>query len=137
MGFLPEDRQIFRPADSLGEALKEAARGLGSTKHVERRWRLDPTTAENVKKGAASARTVVKAVRAEGRNAWALWDALGELLIGESRDAYDERQLATLLLETQRAREKLEDRKARRAAMEARAFGLPEVADRSGAQPGR
>lgn len=119
MEFLPEDRQLFRPAESLGEALKEAARKLGSAKVVERRWDLDPTTAENVKKGAASARTVVKAVKAERDlgNAWELWDALGELLIGESRDEHEERKLQSIIEATELARSRLEDRRRRRALL--------------------
>jgi hypothetical protein len=129
MGFLPEDRQIFRPVADLGEALREAARGLGSAKHIERRWRLDPTTAENVKKGAASARTVVKAVRAEGDSAWDLWDALGELLIGESRQEHEERKLQSIIEATERARQSFEDRRRRRSLLEA---GPPDVGEMVG-----
>ena len=84
-------------------------------------------------KGHGSARTLLKAVQAEGEDAWALWDAVGELIIGESRDQYDERQFALILKEAAFAREKLQDRQARRAAMEARTFRLPEVGDRHGA----
>ncbi len=131
MEFLPPDRQLFR-FDSLGDALSAAAKAAwpwNTANHMQRRWGLDPSTAENVAKGRASARTLVKAVKAEGRHGWALWDAIGELIIGEPREAYDERQFAQILKEAARAREKLEDRKARRAALEARTFGQPDVAD--------
>lgn len=128
MDFLPPDRRLFRPLASLGEALRTAARSRWphhTAKEAARAWDLDPSTADNLAKGIGSARTVVKAVRAEGPDAWSLWDALGELIIGESRDEYDERVLALILQETALARQRLEDRKARRAALEARTYGLP------------
>jgi hypothetical protein len=131
--FLPPDRQTFRSLDSLGEALRAAAKAAfpwNTANHLQRRWGVDPTTAENIAKGHGSARTVVKAVKAEGGDAWKLWDALGELIIGESRDAYDERKLELIIEETQRARQRLEDRRARRLELEARASRLPQMADR-------
>lgn len=136
--FLPPDRQLFRALDNLGEALKTAAKAAfpwNTANHVQRRWGLDPATAENVAKGKASATSVVKAVRAEGEDAWALWDALGQLIIGESRDEYDERKLAIIIGETNRARQRLEDRRARRVALEARAFDVSGVADREDPGP--
>lgn len=131
--FLPPDRQLFRPCTSLGEALQiaiKAAWPWNTANHIQRRWDIDPSTAENARKGAASARTVIKAVQAEGSEAWALWDALGELIIGESRDEFDERQLHSLLMETQRARQRLEDRRARRAQLEAGSRRFGEMASR-------
>lgn len=136
MHFVPPDRQELEPAETFGEALRAAAKAawpFNTANHVQRRWGLDPTTADNLVKGkSGSARTLVKAVKAEGANAWALWDALGELIIGESRDTYDERLFAQILKEAALAREKLEDRKARRAALEARTFGIAEVDRRAG-----
>lgn len=131
MDFLPPDRQLFDPLNSLGEALKAAAKAAwpwNTANHMQRRWGFEASTAENVAKGLASARSVVKAVRAEGEDAWALWDALGELIIGESRDEFDERRLAYILQESVIARKRLEDRKARRAAVEARTFGVSAMA---------
>jgi hypothetical protein len=136
MDFLPPDRQLFRSFDTLGEALKAAAKAAwpwNTANHMQRRWGLDPRTAENVAKGHGSARTLLKAVQAEGEDAWALWDAVGELIIGESREQYDERQFALILKEAALAREKLQDRQARRTALEARAFRLPEVGGGHGA----
>ena len=136
MDFLPPDRQLFRSFDTLGEALRAAAKAAwpwNTANHMQRRWGLDPRTAENVAKGHGSARTLLKAVQAEGEDAWALWDAVGELIIGESRDQYDERQFALILKEAALAREKLQDRQARRSALEARTFRVSEVGDRHGA----
>lgn len=140
MDFLPPDRQLFRALDNLGEALKTAAKAAfpwNTANHVQRRWGFDPTTAENVAKGKGSAKSVVKAVRAEGEDAWALWDALGELIIGESRDTYDERKLAIIIGETERARQRLEDRRARRVDLETRTFNVSDVADREPAGEGQ
>lgn len=127
MDFLPPDRQFFRPLASFGEAMRDIARTIAphhTAKTAGRRWKLDASTADNLTKGTASAPTVVKAVRAEGEHAWALWDALGELIIGESRDTYDERQLALILEKTAHARSRLEDRRRRRLELEA---GPPSV----------
>lgn len=126
MDFLPEDRTIFRPADSLGEALREVARviaPLNTAKVLQRRWKIDPHTAEKINQQVASGTTLVKAVRAEREKgtAWELWDALGQLLIGESRDEAEERKLLQMMESTRIARERLDTRRARRAALEARA----------------
>lgn len=134
MGFLPEDRQLFRPADTLGQAMREVARAMApfnTSKILQRRWRIDPSTAENVTKGQASGTTLVKAVGAERENggAWELWDALGELLIGESRDEAEERKLQTIIAETERAKQAFEDRRRRRLYLESADF-IPEVAGR-------
>lgn len=121
---LPPDRQKFRPAANLGEALKELAEKLApinTAKITERRWKLSAPTAENITKGIASGTTLVKAVRAEGKDAWALWDAIGELIIGESREDYDERLAAQLQERADHARQRLEARRARHRELEARA----------------
>lgn len=123
LDFLPEDRPSFGRAGSLGDAMREIARSLApvsTAKTLQRRWNLDPSTAENITKGQASGPTLVKAVGAELErgSAWELWDALGELLIGESRDEHDERKLQLILEETERARKRLEERRERRLYLE-------------------
>lgn len=134
MDFLPPDRQLFRPAASLGEAMRRVAERFAPTntaKVAAKRWRLDPATGENITKGVASASTLVKAVRAEGSDAWVLWDALGELIIGESREDYDERFAALLQERADHARQRLEARRARHRELEARAathLALPDGA---------
>lgn len=128
--FFPPDRKLFRPASTLGEAMALVARAIApahTAKTLQRRWKIDPHTAEKVGQGITSATTLVKAVKAEGRNGWALWDALGELIIGESREDYDERQFAELQLKADYARQRLEDRRARRLELEAKARRLPHV----------
>jgi hypothetical protein len=134
VNFLPPDRQLFRALDNLGEALLTVAKAAfpwNTANHVQRRWGFDPTTAENIAKGKGSAKSVVKAVKAEGVNGWALWDALGELIIGESRDAFDERKLQIIIQETERVRTRIEARRVRRAELEARAARLGPVGGRA------
>ena len=133
MDFLPEDRQLFGARAGFGEALRDVARAIAphnTAKVAGRRWKIDPTTADNVLKGVASGPTVVKAVRAEGAHAWDLWDALGELIIGESRDDHDERKLQLILEKTAHARTRLEARRARRLELEAGSGGFDQMADR-------
>lgn len=130
VGFLREEQSSFcGPVDTLGEAMREVARLLApqnTSKTIQRRWNIDPSTAENLaSKGQASGTTLVKAVGAERDRgeAWELWDALGELLIGESRDEHDERKLQRIIAETERARQQVAERRARRLHMES-ALGL-------------
>ncbi len=133
MNFLPPDRHVLQPLDTMGEALKVAAKAAwpwNTSNHLQRRWGLHSTTAENVAKGHGSSRTLIKAVRAEGADAWELWDAVGELIIGESRDQYDERKLQLILEKTAHARTRLEARRARRLELEAGSGGFDQVADR-------
>ena len=133
MDFLPDDRRLFAPLAGFGEAMREVARTISpqhTAKVAARRWRLDRSTADNVTKGLASGPTVVKAVRAEGAHAWDLWDALGELIIGESRDEHDERKLQLILEKTAHARTRLEARRARRLELEAGSGGFDQMADR-------
>lgn len=129
MDFLPEDRRLFRPLDSLGAALCEVARNIapvGTAKALQRRWRLDHSTAENVTKRLASGTTIVKAVKAEGSDAWKLWDAIGELIIGESRAEYEERQLQLIIAAGEDARRRLQLYRDRQGQLEARAARLLE-----------
>jgi hypothetical protein len=131
--FLPRDRNLFRPFATLGEALREIARNrwrAHTAKEAARAWGLEPSTGESLTRGHASERTVVKAIRGEGKEGWALWDALGELIIGESRDEYDERRLATIMEEAALARSRLEDRRSRRLALEGRAPQFDALVDR-------
>ena len=133
MDYLPRHRHLFRPLETLGEAMREAVKARwrrDAAKEAARAWDLEISTAENLLKGHASARTLAKAVKAEGREAWALWDAIGELFIGESRDQFEERKLQTIIEETELARTRLEDRRHRRLALEVRTARLGEMADR-------
>lgn len=137
MEIFPPDRKLFRPAETLGEAMALVARALAPThtaKTIQRRWKIDPHTAEKVGQGVTSATTLVKAVKAEGRHGWVLWDALGELIIGESRDTYDERELTLILEKTAHARQRLEDRRRRRLELEASARRVSQVACRASAR---
>jgi hypothetical protein len=75
MEFLPPDRQRFAALDTFGEAMGLIVRTVAphhTAKFASRRWGLDRTTADNLAKGIASGPTVIKAVKAEGRDAWAL-----------------------------------------------------------------
>jgi hypothetical protein len=97
---------------------------------VEAHWVPDKSTAKNVAKGVAGGLVAIHAVQAQQRrhrNGWALWRALGELIIGEPEEAYDARVLQQMVEETDRARQARERRLAARRRLEesaAHRFGL-------------
>lgn len=102
-GYMTLDRQLFRRsiAEALAELLsqryrtaKELARGVG----------VDPSTAENLRKGHLSVTTLEKVLSAEGR---ALWDKLGDELFGETFYQFEERRLAATIREAENARSNL------------------------------
>lgn len=126
--FLTRQTQLF-PL-SMGGALATIARTLWphhTAKFVQSEWGADPNTAKNVVKAAAGAVVVTHAVQEQQKkhkNGWALWDALGELIIGEPRAAFDARVLAAMEEETARVRDTIEARTASRRSMEAGALNL-------------
>lgn len=133
MDFLPRDRNLFRPFATLGEALREIARNrwrAHTAKEAARAWGLEHSTGESLTRGHASERTVVKAVRGEGENGWALWDALGELIIGESRAEFEERRLQTIIAAGEDAQRRLKAYRSRQDELEARSGRLLEASGR-------
>lgn len=119
---MPNARQLFekRLAEGLSSLVN---RKHGTAKQIARAYDLDPSTAENMRKGHLSVPTLEKVVRAEG---WALWSALGEELFGQTYDDH----LSSLIEETRRAQENLARRRDQVRQLEARAFGLDDLGDR-------
>ena len=83
-GYMTLDRQLFRRriADALTDLLSQRHK---TAKQAAKAYGIDPSTAENMRKGHLSVPTLEKVARAEG---WALWAALGEELFGQSYDQY-------------------------------------------------
>lgn len=120
--FMPLSRQLI--GRRLAEALSDLLGQQHSTaKKIAKAYRIDPTTAENLRKGHLSVPTLEKVVRAEG---WALWAALGEELLGTTY----EQHLASKIEETRRAHDRLEERRAVVRDLEARAAELVPLRDR-------
>jgi transcriptional regulator with XRE-family HTH domain len=76
--FMPAPRQLFERR--MGEALAAllSQRHL-TAKQIARAYKIDPSTAENLRKGHLSVPTLEKVIKAEG---WALWAELGREMIG-------------------------------------------------------
>jgi hypothetical protein len=140
--FLPREEQKLTLNRNLGDALAKVAEKIfgkhNTAKHMETEWGFDPSTARNARKGVVGAVPVTKAVRAQQDkhgDGWALWDALGELIIGERRDAYEERLYAALIKENDNARSLAEARVERRRALTARTLDGLAVDHRLGSDP--
>ena len=82
--FMPLDRQLFRRriSDALTALVSQKH---GTSKQVARAYGIDPSTAENMRKGHLSVPTLEKVAAAEG---WAVWAALGEEMFGHSYAQY-------------------------------------------------
>lgn len=123
--FMTLDRQLFRRriADALTDLISQKHT---TAKQAARAYGIDPSTAENMRKGHLSVPTLEKVVQAEG---WGLWAALGEELFGHSYDQH----LEDIIEDTRRAQENLARRRDHVRQLEARAFGLGDMGDRLGA----
>jgi transcriptional regulator with XRE-family HTH domain len=78
--FMPLDRQIFRRR--MADAVTDLIRQKHTTaKQAARAYGIDPSTAENLRKGHLSVPTLEKVARAEG---WALWAELGREIFGQT-----------------------------------------------------
>lgn len=77
---MPNDRQLFprRMAEALAALLSQKHT---TAKQIARAYKIDPATAENLRKGHLSVPTLEKVVAAEG---WSLWAALGRELTGQT-----------------------------------------------------
>lgn len=78
---MPAPRQLFarRMAEALAVLLSQKH---PTAKQIARAYKIDPTTAENLRKGHLSVPTLEKVVRVEG---WSLWDELGAEMMGQTR----------------------------------------------------
>lgn len=117
--FMPLDRQLFpkRMAEALAALLTQKH---VTAKQIARAYQIDPSTAENLRKGHLSVPTLEKVVKAEG---WALWAELGRELIGQS---YPE-HLQTIIERTDREQEQRSWERDRVRQMEERARQLDPV----------
>lgn len=119
---MPLDRQLFgrRIACALSDLISQKHR---TAKQAARAYGLDPSTAENLRKGHLSVPTLEKVVKTEG---WALWAELGREIIGEG---YPEYLQAIIEAEAnaQKERERHRDNVVR---LEARAANLGNLLDR-------
>ena len=113
-----QDYRELPLAKTVGDALRDLVRKrypTNAAKVIARSWDLDPKTAKNVvTSGHVSERTLTKAVRAEG---WALLEALGAELTGETFHQYEERKLQQIITEAENARENLVRLRQRREAV--------------------
>ena len=120
--FMPLDRQLFRRriADALTDLI---AQKHSTAKQAAKAYGIDPSTAENLRKGHLSVPTLEKVARTDG---WAIWAALGEEIFGQTYEDH----LQSLIEETRRAQENLARRRDHVRQLEARAFGMDDVGDR-------
>lgn len=124
--FMPTNRQSF-PSARIAEALSSLlTRKHPTAKHMAKAYSIDPSTAENLRKGHLSVPTLEKVVRAEG---WALWAALGEELTGQS---YADHLQSIIEREADVQRDRESQRDAVRR-METRARDLGRILDGSAA----
>lgn len=83
-GYMPLDRQLFprRMAEALSNLLGQRH---STSKQIARAYGLDPSTAENLRKGHLSVTTLEKVVQTEG---WGLWAELGREMMGQTYPDY-------------------------------------------------
>lgn len=108
-------------ARNLGDAFAVVCRFFGPTPNpVMRALSLDKKVAENALAGRAGVPAITKALQARQKNHddhYELWDALGEMIFGEPRDAYDERKLRRIIEANTHAIDTLASRRKRRAEL--------------------
>lgn len=102
---MPLARQLIphRMADALCALLSQKHT---TAKQMARAYKIDPATAENLRKGHLSVPTLEKVVKAEG---WGLWAELGREMTGESYADYLHR-ITQRQADEQREREAQRDR---------------------------
>ena len=122
---MPLDRQIFprRIADALTDLIRQRHT---TAKQAARAYGIDPSTAENLRKGHLSVPTLEKVAKAEG---WALWVALGEEMFGQTYPDH----LQDIIERTAREQAARADERDRVRQMEVRASELGAVLSRPAA----
>lgn len=135
--FLDENTQKLPLQRNLGDAfatLLRAAFPRHSAKELASELGVDPKTAANGKGGLAGGAALTRSLhyrQSRHDDHWDLWDAIGALIFGETRDQYDERKLAALIARTENARSLSEQRRQTRAQLEERASAGVRVESRS------
>lgn len=123
--FMPLRQQLFgrRLADAMTDLIRQKHT---TAKQAARAYGIDPSTAENMRKGHLSVPTLEKVARAEG---WALWAALGEELFGQS---YDE-HLASIIESEAHAQKERERHRDNVVRLQSRARELGQLLHRQSA----
>lgn len=122
-GFMPLNRQLFRR--SLAEALQDLlSQKYPTAKAMARGVKIDPSTAENLRKQHLSITTLEKALLAEGRE---LWNRLGDEIYGETFYQFEERRIEVAMKEAEGARSNLVRLRAEAEGLLARAPRMDEV----------
>ncbi len=140
--FVPSNRQELRLPKSIGAAVSELMTRCwryNTAKHLVQAFGYEPSTAENVKKGHVSERSLTRMVHTQqsrSGNAWELWDALGAEVIGETREQYEERKLRIIIEEAERAQQGVQRLRTRREHLERLAAALVDLESREPAAPG-
>lgn len=124
---MPLDRQLF-PRDIAGALAELIGQRARSSKQIARSYDIDPSTAENLRKGHLSLQTLLKIAIVEGRD---LWEALGDSIYGETLAEHEERRLQQIIKEADHARERLVQLRARREALDSRAADAAADFDRT------
>lgn len=122
------EHQNLPLARNLGDAFSVVCRFFGHTPNpVMRALSLDKKVAENALAGRAGVPAITKALQARQKthdDHYELWDALGEMIFGEPRDAYEERRLRRIIEANTHAIGTLEARRQRR--QELRSLAAPD-----------
>lgn len=123
--FMTLPRHLFphRMADALCGLVSQKH---GTAKRMARAYGIDPSTAENLRKGHLSVPTLEKVAKAEG---WALWVALGEEMFGQTYPDH----LQDIIERTAREQAARADERDRVRQMEVRASELGAVLSRPAA----
>jgi hypothetical protein len=104
--FMAHDGQLFRR--SFGEIIAELMKARfprDTTKHIERRYDVEPSTARNVRRGHVSNQSITSILYGEGEDVFALLDALGEALTGVTRDQWEEAKVNKIIREAELAQQ--------------------------------
>jgi len=127
--FMAHDGQLFRR--SLGEILAELIRSRfprDTTKHIERRYDVEPSTARNVRRGHISNQSLTSVLYGEGEDVFELLDAIGHALTGQTRDQWEEAKLNKIIMEAERAQESHRLVRLRRALLAESAEAVDQAA---------
>lgn len=118
--FMPLNRQLFQR--SIAEALAELlAQKYATAKQLARSVGIDPSTAENLRKGHLSVTTLEKIISAEGRG---LWERLSEEIFGETALQHEERRLEAIIQKAEHARGNITRIRAEARAVLSRTAGV-------------
>jgi len=142
VGMLRPGSQFLAPFQrNLGDAWLVIIKRLAphnTIKWLEENFGYDRSTAKNAVKGVVGAVPITRAMHERQKrhgDAWMLWRALGELIIGEPEAAYDARVLQQMAEELERARQATEARLAAEGRMDASAAELLSLADGLNVKP--